>query len=143
MSSSYDAIIVETGQAGPSLAGRLTAAGKKVAVIERRWVGGSCPAVACMPSKNEIWSARVAHLARNAGAFGALTGPVSIDMEKRNRWLSTQRPAPFAWQTQDLNPSGAVGDSRLATVEKGEQLISTAVEALLRDVAAFGDEVQP
>src|SRR6201997_974100 len=65
---------------------------------------------------------------------------LGIDMEKRYRWLSTQRPAPFAWQTQDLNPSGAVGDSRLATVEKGEQLIEHGARAfceLLADVDNF------
>lgn len=64
----------------------------------------------------------------------------SIDMEKRYRWLSTQRPAPFAWQAQDLHPSGAVGDARLATAEKGEQLIEHGARAfceLLADVDNF------
>ena len=63
-----------------------------------------------------------------------------IDMETRYRWLSTQRPAPFAWQTQDLHPSGAVGDARLATAEKGEQLIEHGARAfceLLEDVDNF------
>src|SRR4029077_6870492 len=60
--------------------------GKKVAVVERRWVGGSCPAVACMPSKNELWSARVAHFVENAAQFGTLTDTVKTDMRKvRNR----------------------------------------------------------
>ncbi|HEY1940492.1 MAG TPA: FAD-dependent oxidoreductase [Roseiarcus sp.] len=81
-SEHFDVVILGSGQGGKHLAWHLGRSGKKVAVIERRWVGGSCPAVACMPSKNEIWSARVAHLARNAGAFGAVTGPVSIDMAK-------------------------------------------------------------
>jgi creatinine amidohydrolase len=66
--------------------------------------------------------------------------PLSIDMEKRYRWLSTQRPAPFAWQTQDLHPSGAVGDARLATAEKGEQLLTHGARAfceLLADVDNF------
>jgi creatinine amidohydrolase len=49
--------------------------------------------------------------------------PNSIAMEKKYRWLSTQRPAPFAWQTQDLNPSGAVGNATLATKEKGDLLL--------------------
>jgi pyruvate/2-oxoglutarate dehydrogenase complex dihydrolipoamide dehydrogenase (E3) component len=82
MSDHFDVLILGSGQGGKLLAWSLARSGKKVATIERRWVGGSCPAVACMPSKNEIWSARVAHIARNAGAFGATTGPVAIDMDK-------------------------------------------------------------
>jgi creatinine amidohydrolase len=61
-------------------------------------------------------------------------------MEKEFRWLSTQRPAPFAWQVQDLNPSGAVGDSRQATAEKGERLLDHGARAfceLLHDVDKF------
>ncbi|HEY4282951.1 MAG TPA: amidohydrolase family protein [Chthoniobacterales bacterium] len=46
---------------------------EKVAVVERRWVGGACPAVACLPSKNELWSIRVAHLVRHSAQFGTLT----------------------------------------------------------------------
>jgi pyruvate/2-oxoglutarate dehydrogenase complex dihydrolipoamide dehydrogenase (E3) component len=51
-------------------------------VVERRWVGGSCPAVACMPSKNELWSARVAHIVRHAPEFGTLVGDIRTDMRK-------------------------------------------------------------
>src|SRR5258708_5057818 len=78
----FDTLILGSGQGGKLLAWHLGRTGQKVAAIERRWVGGSCPAVACLPSKNEIWSARVAHLARNAGAFGTVTGPVKVDMAK-------------------------------------------------------------
>ena len=53
--------------------------------MERRWVGGSCPAVACLPSKNEIWSARVAHLVRNAASFGTIVDGVRTDMAKVRR----------------------------------------------------------
>jgi pyruvate/2-oxoglutarate dehydrogenase complex dihydrolipoamide dehydrogenase (E3) component len=59
----FDVLILGSGQGGKLLAWDLARTGKKVATVERRWVGGSCPAVACMPSKNEIWGARVAHLA--------------------------------------------------------------------------------
>ena len=81
-SEHFDVVILGSGQGGKLLAWRLARSGKKVAVIERRWVGGSCPAVACMPSKNELWSARVAHIVRNAAEFGALVGEVRIDMRK-------------------------------------------------------------
>jgi len=78
----FDTVILGSGQGGKLLAWHLGRLGQRVAVVERQWVGGSCPAVACLPSKNEIWSARVAHLARHAGEFGAITGPVTIDMAK-------------------------------------------------------------
>lgn len=66
--------------------------------------------------------------------------PTSIAMERRFRWLSTQRPAPFAWQTQDLHESGAVGDATDATAEKGERLLDHGARAfceLLDDVDKF------
>lgn len=81
----FDVVILGSGQGGKLLAWDLARAGKKVAVVERRWVGGSCPHVACMPSKNEVWSARVAYLARNAAQFGTITGPVKTDMARVRR----------------------------------------------------------
>lgn len=80
-----DTLILGSGQGGKLLAWHLARIGKKVAVVERRWVGGSCPAVACMPSKNEIWSARVAHLVQHAGQFGTVTASVSTDMRRVRR----------------------------------------------------------
>ena len=53
---------------------------RRTAVVERRWIGGSCPNIACLPSKNEIWSARAAHLAHHAAQFGTVTGPVTTNM---------------------------------------------------------------
>jgi creatinine amidohydrolase len=66
--------------------------------------------------------------------------PSSIALEQQYRWLSTQRPAPFAWQAQDLHVSGAAGDATLATAEKGEQLIEQGARAfceLLSEVDNF------
>jgi len=66
--------------------------------------------------------------------------PHSIAMEKDYRWLSTQRPAPFAWQAQDLHPSGAIGDATKASAEKGERLLehgSIRFIELLDDVDKF------
>jgi creatinine amidohydrolase len=63
-----------------------------------------------------------------------------IAMEKEYRWLSTHRPAPFAWQAQDLHPSGAVGDATLASAEKGERLLDHGARAfceLLTEVDNF------
>jgi creatinine amidohydrolase len=66
--------------------------------------------------------------------------PITIAMKQDFRWLSAQRPAPFAWQTQDLHPSGAVGDATLASAEKGERLIDQGAKAfceLLAEVDRF------
>ena len=78
----FDAIIVGAGQAGPPLAGRLTAAGQKVAVIERKLVGGTCVNYGCIPTKTLVASAHAAHLARRGGEYGVGTGDVTVDMAK-------------------------------------------------------------
>ena len=75
-----EVLILGSGQGGKLLAWHMAKSGRRTAVIERRWIGGSCPNVACMPSKNEIWSAKVAHLAHHAGQFGTMAGPVETDM---------------------------------------------------------------
>ena len=78
----FDTVILGSGQGGKLLAWHLARGGQRVAVVERRWVGGSCPAVACMPSKNELWSAHIAHLSRHAAHFGTSTGEVSTNMAR-------------------------------------------------------------
>jgi len=83
MSERFDAIIIGTGQAGPSLAGRLTAAGWRVAVVERERFGGTCVNYGCTPTKALVASAKAAHTARRAGDFGIeVEGPVRVDMKK-------------------------------------------------------------
>jgi pyruvate/2-oxoglutarate dehydrogenase complex dihydrolipoamide dehydrogenase (E3) component len=77
----YDAIVVGTGQAGPPLAGRLVAAGWKVAVIERKLFGGTCVNTGCTPTKTLVASAYAAHVARRAADYGVtIKGPVDVDM---------------------------------------------------------------
>lgn len=78
----FDAIVIGAGQAGPPLAGRLTAAGQSVAVIERKLVGGTCVNYGCIPTKTLVASAHAAHLARRGADFGVGTGDVAIDMTK-------------------------------------------------------------
>lgn len=83
MSRAFDAIVIGAGQAGPSLAGRLTAAGMTVAMIERKFFGGTCVNTGCMPTKTLVASARAAHVARRAADYGVvLEGGVGIDMAK-------------------------------------------------------------
>ena len=82
----YDAIIIGTGQAGPSLAGRLAQAGMKVAIVERKLFGGTCVNTGCIPTKTMVASAYAAHLARRAAEFGvAIAGALSVDMRASRR----------------------------------------------------------
>jgi pyruvate/2-oxoglutarate dehydrogenase complex dihydrolipoamide dehydrogenase (E3) component len=78
----FDAIVVGAGQAGPPLAGRLTAAGHTVAVVERKLIGGTCVNTGCIPTKTLVASAQAAHLARRGAEYGVDTGAVSVDMAK-------------------------------------------------------------
>ena len=83
MTQHFDAIVIGAGQAGPSLAGRLTAAGMKVALVERKLFGGTCVNTGCMPTKTLIASAYAAHLARRSAEYGvAIEGPIGIDMKR-------------------------------------------------------------
>ena len=76
----YDVLVLGSGEGGKYLAWHMARSGKRAAVVERRWIGGSCPNINCLPSKNEIWSAKVADLVHHAAKFGLLTGSVAIDM---------------------------------------------------------------
>jgi pyruvate/2-oxoglutarate dehydrogenase complex dihydrolipoamide dehydrogenase (E3) component len=76
----FDVLVLGSGQGGQLIAWHLAQAGRRAALVERRWVGGSCPNIACMPSKTELWSARVAHLARHGQPFGVTTDGITIDM---------------------------------------------------------------
>ncbi len=80
-----DAIVLGTGQAGKPLALDLAGAGRKVAVIEREHVGGTCVNVGCTPTKTMVASARIAYLARRAADYGVHCCPVTIDMAQVHR----------------------------------------------------------
>lgn len=83
MSIRFDAIVIGTGQAGPSLAARLSQAGMKVAVIERGKFGGTCVNTGCIPTKTLVASAYAAHLARRAAEYGVeIGGPLQVDMKR-------------------------------------------------------------
>jgi len=81
MTHNFDAIVIGTGQAGPLLAQRLTAAGMRVAIIERKLFGGTCVNTGCTPTKTMVASAYAAHMARRAADFGVRTdGALTVDM---------------------------------------------------------------
>jgi pyruvate/2-oxoglutarate dehydrogenase complex dihydrolipoamide dehydrogenase (E3) component len=97
----FDAIIVGAGQAGPSLAGRLTDAGLTVAVVERKHVGGTCVNTGCIPTKTLVASAYAAQLARRGAEYGVGAGPVSVDMGKvkarKDRIMLADRSGVESW----------------------------------------------
>jgi pyruvate/2-oxoglutarate dehydrogenase complex dihydrolipoamide dehydrogenase (E3) component len=78
----YDDVVLGSGAGGKLLSWHLGKSGRRVAVVERRYVGGSCPNINCLPSKNEIWSAKVADLLHHAAKFGVVTGSVAVDMAR-------------------------------------------------------------
>ena len=83
MANSYDAIVIGTGQAGPTLAADLAGAGKRVAIVERHRFGGTCVNVGCIPTKALVASARAAHVARRAAEYGVvIDGEVRVDMTR-------------------------------------------------------------
>jgi pyruvate/2-oxoglutarate dehydrogenase complex dihydrolipoamide dehydrogenase (E3) component len=83
MAAKYDAIVIGTGQAGPSLAVRLAGTGMKVAIIERKRFGGTCVNNGCVPTKTLVASARTAHVARRAGDYGVtIRSSIAVDMKK-------------------------------------------------------------
>ncbi|HUS21074.1 MAG TPA: FAD-containing oxidoreductase [Aeromicrobium sp.] len=80
MTTTHDAIIIGTGQAGPSLAKRLADRGRRVAIVERQLVGGTCVNTGCIPTKAMVASAYAAHMARRAADFGVrIDGPIGVD----------------------------------------------------------------
>ena len=97
----FDAIIIGAGQAGPPLAGRLTAAGQTVAVIERKLVGGTCVNYGCIPTKTLVASAHAAQTARRGSEYGIGTGDVSVDMTKvkarKDKVMTDDRVGVESW----------------------------------------------
>jgi pyruvate/2-oxoglutarate dehydrogenase complex dihydrolipoamide dehydrogenase (E3) component len=78
----YEVLVLGSGVGGKLLSWHMARAGHRTAVVERKWIGGSCPNINCLPSKNEIWSAKVADLVHHAAAFGMVTGATAIDMRR-------------------------------------------------------------
>jgi pyruvate/2-oxoglutarate dehydrogenase complex dihydrolipoamide dehydrogenase (E3) component len=104
----FEVLVLGSGFGGKLLAWHLARSGRRTAVVERRWIGGSCPNIACLPSKNEIWSARVAYLAQHAAQFGTMiTGPVTTDMAKVRQRKRDMVDREIALHLENYKSSGA------------------------------------
>lgn len=119
MATTFDAIVIGTGQSGPPLAERLAGAGQRVAVIERHRFGGTCVNYGCIPTKALVASARAAYMARRAGDFGVrLGGKVAVDMKKvkaRKDEIAGQSERGVAkWMRTTTNITVVKGHARFA-----------------------------
>jgi pyruvate/2-oxoglutarate dehydrogenase complex dihydrolipoamide dehydrogenase (E3) component len=103
----FEILILGSGAGGKLLAWHMARSGRRTAVVERRWVGGSCPNINCLPSKNEIWSAKVADLVHRAAQFGTMTGSVAIDMAKVRQRKRAMVEAEIAAHLRNYETSGA------------------------------------
>ncbi len=103
----FQTLILGSGNGGMFLAQHMAQSGRHTAVVERRWIGGSCHNINCLPSKNEIWSAKVADLVRHGASFGVLTGSVSIDMATVRQRKRDMVAALVAMDVEEYKSSGA------------------------------------
>src|SRR5437870_12443247 len=113
----YDDLVLGSGAGGKLLSWHLARAGRRTAVVERRYIGGSCPNINCLPSKNEVWSAEVADLIHHAAAFGVVTGSTAMDMRRvpqRKRDTVDGLTAMHPAQHRATGPELLVGAARFA-----------------------------
>src|SRR5438034_10437094 len=103
----YDDLVLGSGAGGKLLSWHLARAGRRTAVVERRYVGGSCPNINCLPSKNEVWSAKVADLIHHAAAFGVVTGSTAIDMRRVRQRKRDMVDGLIAMHLDQYRASGA------------------------------------
>ena len=126
--STFDAIVIGAGQAGPPLVGRLAAAGMSVAVVERHLFGGTCVNTGCTPTKTLVASAEVAHQARRAAEYGVrIEGRISIDMRavkaRKDKIVATSRDGIEIW----------LGSMKGCTVFKGHARFESAQQVRVGD----------
>ena len=138
----FEVLILGSGTAGKLTAWHMGGAGRRTAVVERRWIGGACPNIACMPSKNEIRSAEVAHLARHGAEFGAITGPLKVDMATVRRRKRDMVEAQVAKHLQNYEASGAeliMGSGRFVAPKTLEVSLNAGGTRTLKGEKVFLD----
>jgi pyruvate/2-oxoglutarate dehydrogenase complex dihydrolipoamide dehydrogenase (E3) component len=149
MSIKFDAIVIGTGQSGPSLAERLAQSGHRVAVIERKHFGGTCVNTGCIPTKTLVASAHAAHLARRAADFGVgVEGPVSVDMKRvkarKDTIVAKSRDGVRGWMERLPNGTVYYGHARFESprtvrvngelLEANKIIINTGGRAFIPDM---------
>jgi pyruvate/2-oxoglutarate dehydrogenase complex dihydrolipoamide dehydrogenase (E3) component len=150
----FDAIIIGTGQSGPALAGRMSAEGLRVAVIERHLFGGTCVNVGCIPTKTLVASARAAHMTRRGADFGVvIEGQVRVDMAavkaRKDRIAGESNIGVTQWLDGMANAIVYRGHGRLTGPDRvevgGETLraprivLNVGARALVPELPGLGD----
>jgi pyruvate/2-oxoglutarate dehydrogenase complex dihydrolipoamide dehydrogenase (E3) component len=130
----FDTIVIGAGQAGPFLAARLVAQGRKVALVESRDLGGTCVNRGCTPTKTLRKSARVAHLARRAAEFGVELGPVHVNfevaMQRMQRRVDESRAGLESWLGGLAGLTIIKAHGRLSGREDGDFLVEAGPRLL-------------
>jgi pyruvate/2-oxoglutarate dehydrogenase complex dihydrolipoamide dehydrogenase (E3) component len=144
----FDAIVIGTGQSGPSLAERMVREGMRVAVIERGKFGGTCVNTGCIPTKTLVASAYVAHMARRAAEYGVDVAAVKVDMKRvkarKDEIVATSQNGVAGWMDSLKNAKVYRGHARFEgprsirvngnLLEAGKIIINTGGRALIPDM---------
>jgi pyruvate/2-oxoglutarate dehydrogenase complex dihydrolipoamide dehydrogenase (E3) component len=136
----YEDVVLGSGAGGKLLAWHLAHSGRRVAVVERRWIGGSCPNINCLPSKNEIWSAKVADLLHHAARYGVVTGSVAVDMARVRQRKREMVEGLVALHLDLYQKSGSeliMGDGRFVAPKTLEVRLRDGGTRLLRGERVF------
>jgi pyruvate/2-oxoglutarate dehydrogenase complex dihydrolipoamide dehydrogenase (E3) component len=136
----YEDVVLGSGEGGKKLVWHLARSGRRVVVVERRWIGGSCPNINCLPSKNEIWSAKVANLLHHAAQFGILTGSVVVDMARVRQRKREMVEGQVARHLDLYHKSGAeliLGDGRFVAPKTLEVRLRDGGTRVLRGERVF------
>ena len=153
MPEKYDAIVIGTGQSGPSLAVRLAKEGMRTAVIERKLFGGTCVNVGCIPTKTLVASARAAYMARRSADFGVvIESPITVDMKRvkarKDAIVQQSRDGVTSWLKNTPNLDVYEGHGRLegctrfastTTCSKPTGSSSTSGPARIPDLPGLND----
>ncbi len=147
MSEQVDAIIIGAGQAGPSLATDLAQAGRKVVLIERERLGGTCVNNGCIPTKTLVASARTAHMVRRAGDFGVVGGTpkneMAVDMAaikaRKDAVVQQSRDSLADWIGSTRNLELILGEARFA----GERTIAVGTRQLTAPLIVLNTGARP
>src|SRR5262245_13196816 len=131
MATKYDAIVIGTGQAGPSLAVRLAETGMKVAIVERKRFGGTCVNNGCIPTKTLVASARTAHVVRRAADYGVtIRDSIAVDMKKvkarKDAMVRRSSEGVEKWLRNTQNLTVIEGHARFADAHRvrlGDELL--------------------
>src|SRR6266404_7043157 len=137
---SYQDLVLGSGAGGKLLSWHLARSGRSVAVVERRYIGGSCPNTNCLPSKNEVWSAKVTDLLHHAAQFGIVTGSVAVDMAKVRQRKRDMVEGLIALHLDLYQKSGAeliMGDGRFVAPKTLEVRLRDGGTRVLRGERVF------